>query len=1079
MSFPNYNLLGLYSINLRNPYYQGPIVRIVRQSDTSYLDFYGDKTGYLTNTGNTGTQSNIFNWLSGTTGKVIVWYDQSGNGNNLTQTNTASQPSYSLSGIYFSGSNTGFSFNTPVQNCYTVATNLYTYSNVGQTILSPSLATSNIGYRFANSNIYGLAFTNTSNYSGDFLAPYNSYYYINNLKGTIGGTLQSDGRGTGTIGQNGVYTDNTWNYFVATRDRDLSTSNLSIYNQPFTSMGYPLNPSFSNYSLKGFMTELVLLNNKISDSDAITWNNTKLAQFLPTIAAALNTITALSGTSVQVNWGAFGYGTSYIRVSWSPSVGFSNVSANQIISTGSYYLNGLTQLTTYNFTVTPYYLSGLSGISELQGYSLPSVNITTPASNLVVGFASSNISGATGPALASLTNYYTNTLNKNNLTMTTNGIQLWTVQTSGVYNITCAGASGGINGNVYGGRGAIVSGKVALTAGNVIAILIGQIGTGRGGGGGTFIVNNTTSTLLFAAGGGGGPTAATGYDAVFTNSGLAGAGSTGGSAGGGGGANIGAGGGGYSGAGTNGTDTTTTNGGSAYTSGGVGGTGVSGNNGGFGGGGGGGPVGAGGGGGYSGGGGGSSGSGGGGGGGSYITPNAYSTTLINYNNYGSPGYALFDLRGIDVTPATTPITNVTSNSVNVNWGVFNPNVSYIIITWTNGVSTFTSGNISTPNSTYFVSNLVAGQTYTFTITPFDSGNNAGYALTGSKANGTASNPNGNSVTINLIPVISNFAISSTTPTSVSLSWTATNVDYSIITWTTNTNYSSGNVATNSYTSSSGISGNPSITFTITPYTNGGIIGTQQTITVYYDGSTAALAGSSATNIITSYTNKSQVAVDGVYWINLPTVGATQIYCIMNTNVNGGGWMMAMKATTGATFQYSSSHWTTVSTVSPTDTTRNNADAKFDTMNYFVGTDLLALWPDINTTGGSLTTNTTTNPFGCWSWRQIYGAVTPSTMIALFNSANNTSLGAYNAFSGWSATYWSSQAGNNFYGFNFTSSAANSVRWGFGFNNEFDWNSNDVSGGIGMTRVAYSAGDYYNCCGTAGINRSARVEIYVR
>ena len=43
-------------------------------------------------------------------------------------------------------------------------------------------------------------------------------------------------------------------------------------------------------------------------------------------------------------------------------------------------------------------------------------------------------------------------------------------------------------------------------------------------------------------------------------------------------------------------------------------------------------------------------------------------------------------------------------------------------------------------------------------------------------------------------------------------------------------------------------------------------------------------------------------------------------------------------------------------------------------------------------------------------------------------------------------------------------------------------SNDVGGGIGMDAQfgSYSAGDMINCCqDTTGINRSARVEVYIR
>ena len=46
----------------------------------------------------------------------------------------------------------------------------------------------------------------------------------------------------------------------------------------------------------------------------------------------------------------------------------------------------------------------------------------------------------------------------------------------------------------------------------------------------------------------------------------------------------------------------------------------------------------------------------------------------------------------------------------------------------------------------------------------------------------------------------------------------------------------------------------------------------------------------------------------------------------------------------------------------------------------------------------------------------------------------------------------------------------------------DQDSNDVSGGIGMGLGFgnYSAGDKISCCqNTTGINRSARVEIYIR
>lgn len=253
--------------------------------------------------------------------------------------------------------------------------------------------------------------------------------------------------------------------------------------------------------------------------------------------------------------------------------------------------------------------------------------------------------------------------------------------------------------------------------------------------------------------------------------------------------------------------------------------------------------------------------------------------------------------------------------------------------------------------------------------------------------------------------------------------------------------------------------------------------------------------------------------DGVYWINLPTVGATQIYCIMNSAVNGGGWMMAMKATRGTTFNYGSTYWNTDNVLNnTTQINRNDADAKFHTMNYFAAKDIMALWPDIAVNGGGLGSN----PFACWSWLQndFYGG-TRSTLINFFNTAGTYNTGNVNTannyggyFIGlaksspnWANGIFSSQNAINFYGFNYKNGGLQyggngRVRWGFGWNENGEGNytspatmaggaatgSNDVSGGIGMDSGwgNYSAGDYVACCqDSTGINRSARVEIYIR
>lgn len=260
-----------------------------------------------------------------------------------------------------------------------------------------------------------------------------------------------------------------------------------------------------------------------------------------------------------------------------------------------------------------------------------------------------------------------------------------------------------------------------------------------------------------------------------------------------------------------------------------------------------------------------------------------------------------------------------------------------------------------------------------------------------------------------------------------------------------------------------------------------------TPTLPLNGSTAAQAAPSATYI----KNLTGTNTNGVYWINLPTVGPTQTYCIMDSSVSGGGWMLALKATTGTTFNYASTHWTSVTTLNPTDLTRNNSDAKYDCMNYFPANDFMALWPDVPYNYGSFSTGgdllIPNEGKWCWLATNINGG-TAITPINFFNTVGNVSLSSDARHAAALGNVISTEDGNNFYGFNFTTTSWAPVRWGFAFNNETDWGSNDVSGGIGMDLVwpyssataHYSAGDWFGCCQTqTGINRSARIEYYIR
>lgn len=221
--------------------------------------------------------------------------------------------------------------------------------------------------------------------------------------------------------------------------------------------------------------------------------------------------------------------------------------------------------------------------------------------------------------------------------------------------------------------------------------------------------------------------------------------------------------------------------------------------------------------------------------------------------------------------------------------------------------------------------------------------------------------------------------------------------------------------------------------------------------------------------------------DGIYYIKTNNV-SLPTYCLMDSKYNGGGWMMIMKATRSATFTFSANYWTTANTLNATDLTRNNADAKYDGFNYVPIKDVMAIWPlaDFGYTGGSITV-----PDG-WTWivNDWHNSGQKTTALSGFQTTRNAIPSDVWQFAGMKTGVFSYQSPANRHVFGGHSHIGNNnwgtVRWGFVWNENGvnDFNSCDAWGGIGLTN-SRSAGDYYGCCGTAGYNRTMRVELYGR
>jgi hypothetical protein len=282
------------------------------------------------------------------------------------------------------------------------------------------------------------------------------------------------------------------------------------------------------------------------------------------------------------------------------------------------------------------------------------------------------------------------------------------------------------------------------------------------------------------------------------------------------------------------------------------------------------------------------------------------------------------------------------------------------------------------------------------------------------------------------------------------------------------------------------------------------------------GMSEACPASSAVEI----KNLTATNTDGLYWITSAGI-STQVYSLMNSNLGGGGWQLAMKGKSSAsTFGYSSPYWTdqnTLNSTAPSRISSSDSDAKYSTFYGNFANQMMALFPSYSgstyggaypsagygfawsesitgmsawtayngTTlfgGNSYATNMTNGPQGSGGCRS-----TPSTLRDMFASSNRCAIrqvqptysGTEAYPNGTTAGYYA--AGNNmfatqkdvrFFGINYGINSTNAntrARWGFGFNENGagEESSNDVLGGIGLGGPSITAGTYMGCCSATG------------
>ena len=399
---------GAYGTKLLYSAYKGPMMRIRNNLDTSQTnltDFYADTNGNL-GTAYLASGTSLAAWLSAAGASyayVTIWYDQTGNGNNGTQTNTTYQPVFNQTYKYidFGGSTPGGSYGNPAGSNYgnyfnlpdntvpsgdnpftitlkhgvTVALNTFTppcYIGSGISPTGGSAGSSNSVCLFTSGNYYMFGWSNDLAGTNNKYVP-NNVITFNYIQGTsrniyVNGTLDATGASSnrnastsynyiGWNGYNGHYAMNGPMYYLyiapsAFSDADRIILEATIANDANLVVYYPLNgttrelissSTVSSASTVTYATTVVTVNTDSGRSGLVCTNATYSA-------SSTNIITNVNIPSLNLVGTGSGYSFSF----WVYQTNFSTTAESVAFSMMNASLSGY-QVKAVNNTLFVYY----------------------------------------------------------------------------------------------------------------------------------------------------------------------------------------------------------------------------------------------------------------------------------------------------------------------------------------------------------------------------------------------------------------------------------------------------------------------------------------------------------------------------------------------------------------------------------------------------------------------------------------------------------------------------------------------------------------------------------------------------
>jgi hypothetical protein len=245
-----------YSLRKLDADYAGSAIRVRRASDDAESDI-----GF---SGNDLDQSALLSFIgegAGDDGFIVTWYDQSGNGNNITNATEASQPQIMDEGVIYTvnGKPAAFMDVDQLNPASGLAFNSFTFFTVTQK--SSTATTGSILFR-----------DNDDNYAGDDVNDAGNPSMVNS-GAAIATSISNTSASGGENAQHLSYYNRNSSTLASGGKNGATNTEATVSNRTFTINNFFAYTALTTYSYAGYVQEIILYgSDKTSDRAGIESN---------------------------------------------------------------------------------------------------------------------------------------------------------------------------------------------------------------------------------------------------------------------------------------------------------------------------------------------------------------------------------------------------------------------------------------------------------------------------------------------------------------------------------------------------------------------------------------------------------------------------------------------------------------------------------------------------------------------------------------------------------------------------------------------------------------------------------------